>query len=615
MRNILVFFRKLKRYVNSHKLYASMHVLVASLMIVVVLMQATSLFLFDYVPNHLATITQAYNEQMLWKQELYQLEASATQVGAEPYKISLSISNFDDATYAWSRKQSDTRLAAAYEKLSHLHQAFVKCCLYGVSKEQTLLKGKLIVEAYDEFIEASKDDVEAKQAVVQIMQLACVFLAICIGACIMLTAWRILITRLGRIYDLIPSDLINEGKDFHYGDELEKLEKLTAEMSARIEGYQAESNWTNRISTEKARKTLLSQDFLLKLASLIANSDLNEITLKKVLYSMEKTLDAKNVALMFSDIGSRFSSHRALFSGYTPLSFDKSMFDQDLTMFEVTHETKLIQGECIQYTTVPLPSSNGWLGILLIETDANHYFEDMEIQLIEVTSQMVAMAMGFQAREQEGRRVALLEERAVIARELHDSLAQSLSYMKFQLARLQSIFNQEGVSSDAAEIANDIREGLDNAYKELRELLTTFRVQMDVRGLDHVLEETISEFSSRSNLSIALDNRLQDCRLTVNEEFHLLHVIREALSNIVRHSGAEKVKVSLVLQSTGEVIVMVDDDGIGPAFDESKPHHYGLAIMTERAHCLGGEIEVIPRRLGGTRVRLVFRPKNEGIKQ
>lgn len=615
MRNILVFFGKLKRYVNSHKLYASMHVLVASLMIVVVLMQATSLFLFDYVPNHLATITQAYKEQMLWKQELYKLETSATQVGAEPYKISLSISNFDYAIYAWSKKQSDTRLAAAYEKLRHLHQTFVKCCLYDASTEQTLLKGKLIVEAYDEFIEASKDDVEVKQAVVQILQLACVFLAICIGACIMLTAWRILITRLGRIYELIPNDLINEGKDFHYGDELERLEKLTAEMSARIEGYQAESNWTNKISTEKARKTLLSQDFLLKLARLIANSDLNEITLKKVLYSMEKTLDAKNVALMFSDIGSRFSSQRALFSGYTPLSFDKSIFDQDLQMFEVTHETKLIQGECIQYTTVPLPSSNGWLGILLIETDANHYFEDMEIQLIEVTSQMVAMAMGFQAREQEGRRVALLEERAVIARELHDSLAQSLSYMKFQLARLQSIFNQEGVSSDAADIANDIREGLDNAYKELRELLTTFRVQMDVRGLDHVLEETISEFSSRSNLSIALDNRLQDCRLTVNEEFHLLHVIREALSNIVRHSGAEKVKVSLVLQSTGEVIVMVDDDGIGPAFDESKPHHYGLAIMTERAHCLGGEIEVIPRRLGGTRVRLVFRPKNEGIKQ
>lgn len=615
MRNILVFFRKLKRYVNSHKLYASMHVLVASLMIVVVLMQATSLFLFDYVPNHLAVISQAYSEQMLWKQELYKLETYPAMDGAVPYKISLSISNFDYATYAWSKQQGDTRLAAAYEKLRGLHQAFVKCCLYDATREQTLLKGRLIVEAYDDFIEASKDDVEVKQSVVQILQLACVFLAICIGACIMLTAWRILITRLGRIYELIPNDLIHEGKDFHYGDELEKLEKLTAEMSARIEGYQAESNWTNKISSEKARKTLLSQDFLLKLARLIANSDLNEVAIKKVVYSMERTLDAKNVALMFSEAGSRFSSQRALFSSYMPLSFDKGIFDRDLQMFEVSHDVKLIQGECIQYTTVPLPSSNGWLGILLIETEANHYFEDMEIQLIEVTSQMVAMALGFQAREQEGRRVALLEERAVIARELHDSLAQSLSYMKFQLARLQNIFSSEPVSASASEIANDIREGLDNAYKELRELLTTFRVQMDVRGLDHVLEETISEFSSRSNLSIVLDNRLQDCRLTVNEEFHLLHVIREALSNIVRHSGADKVKISLVLQSTGEVIVMVDDDGIGPAFDESKPHHYGLAIMTERAHCLGGEIEVIPRRLGGTRVRLVFRPKNEGIKQ
>jgi two-component system nitrate/nitrite sensor histidine kinase NarX len=185
--------------------------------------------------------------------------------------------------------------------------------------------------------------------------------------------------------------------------------------------------------------------------------------------------------------------------------------------------------------------------------------------------------------------------------------------MKFQLARLQTNYGPGLLESGASVIVDDMREGLDNAYRELRELLTTFRVQMDVRGLDHVLEETINEFSNRSNLSITLDNRLQECRLTVNEEFHLLHVIREALSNIVRHSGADKVTISLVLQSTGDVVVTVDDNGIGSAFDESKPHHYGLAIMTERAHCLGGSIEIRPRRLGGTRVRLQFRPKSDGI--
>jgi two-component system nitrate/nitrite sensor histidine kinase NarX len=217
--------------------------------------------------------------------------------------------------------------------------------------------------------------------------------------------------------------------------------------------------------------------------------------------------------------------------------------------------------------------------------------------------------MGFQAKEQESRRVALLEERAVIARELHDSLAQSLSYLKFQISRLQTNFGANLIEFGADTIVADMRDGLDNAYRELRELLTTFRVQMDVRGLDHVLEQAIGEFSQRSSLNITLDNRLQECRLSVNEEFHILHVVREALSNIVRHSGAKKVTIALVLQSTGDVIVTVDDDGKGVTFDKSKPHHYGLVIMTERACCLGGTIEILPRRRGGTRVRLLFHPK------
>jgi two-component system nitrate/nitrite sensor histidine kinase NarX len=181
--------------------------------------------------------------------------------------------------------------------------------------------------------------------------------------------------------------------------------------------------------------------------------------------------------------------------------------------------------------------------------------------------------------------------------------------MKFQIARLQTNFSTQLIDSGADIIVNDMREGLDNAYRELRELLTTFRVQMDVRGLDHVLEEAIEEFSQRSSLNITLDNRLQECRLSVNEEFHLLQVVREALSNIVRHSGAEQVTIALVLQSSGDVILTIDDDGKGISFDKAKPHHYGLAIMTERAHGLGGSIDILPRRLGGTRVRLLFHPK------
>jgi two-component system nitrate/nitrite sensor histidine kinase NarX len=144
---------------------------------------------------------------------------------------------------------------------------------------------------------------------------------------------------------------------------------------------------------------------------------------------------------------------------------------------------------------------------------------------------------------------------------------------------------------------------------------------MDVRGLGFAIQSAIDEFTQRGNLSISLDNRLVNAGLTVNEEFHILHVIREALSNIVRHSGATMTTVTLEYQSSGTILVTIDDDGIGYAAREVKQAsvldvemqnssgHYGQKIMKERAYSLGGDITVLRRRKGGTRVRLVFTPK------
>lgn len=609
MQNILNFPKLLLTFIKKHRLYANLHALVVSMVLSVILMQTGSLFLFDYIPDHLSVIHNAYQNQSVWKSELNKLENNFNDKDAIFDRLNKSQSDFNGPIYSWAKNQKDTGLMKAYVDLKAAHQIFADASSQTSSKEVMLEKGNNVVKAYDDFVFAAEDDVIIKQSLVSLIQLVCLFLVFCIAASIMLTSWSILINRLGKIIAILPDDIDIANINNQYDDEFEVLEKLTAVMSARLLAIQVETKWINKTSTEKVRKMILSQDFLFKLAKLIGSSGLSELTIKKTLCSLERTLGVANVALAFSENGSRISAQRALFSSYWPLSFDEGMFDETTNPLSVSHTTKLIKGECVQCVTVPLASPSGWLGILILETEANHYFDDTELQLFEVTGQMLALSMGFQAREQESRRVALLEERAVIARELHDSLAQSLSYMKFQLARLQTNFGSHLIESGADTIVNDMREGLDNAYRELRELLTTFRVQMDVRGLDHVLEEAIEEFSQRSSLNITLDNRLQECRLSVNEEFHLLHVVREALSNIVRHSGAKRVTIALVLQSSGEVMVTIDDDGKGCTFDEAKPHHYGLAIMTERAYCLGGTIEVLPRRRGGTRVRLLFRPK------
>lgn len=609
MQKILNFPKGLLAFLKRHKLYTNLHVLVVSMVLTVILMQAGSLLLFDYIPDHLSVIHQAYQNQSVWKNELYKLDNDFNDKDAIFQRLNKNQNDFDGPIFSWAKNQKDTGLMKAYMDLKAAHKIFADASLQGSSKEMMLEKGNKVVNTYDDFVFAARDDVTIKQSLVSLIQLICLFLVFCIAAGIMLTSWSILISRLGKVIAILPDDIVTVNKNNQYDDEFEVLEKLTAEMSARLQAIQVETKWINKTSTEKVRKMILSQDFLFKLAKLIGSSGLSELTIKKTLYSLERTLGVANVALAFSENGSRISAQRALFSSYWPLSFEEGMFDETTNSLSVSHATKLIKGECVQCVTVPLASPDGWLGILLLETEANHYFDDTELQLFEVTGQMLALSMGFQAREQESRRVALLEERAVIARELHDSLAQSLSYMKFQLARLQTNFGNHLIESGADTIVNDMREGLDNAYRELRELLTTFRVRMDVRGLDHVLEEAIEEFTQRSSLNITLDNRLQECRLSVNEQFHLLHVVREALSNIVRHSGAKRVTIALVLQSAGDVMVTIDDDGKGCTFDEAKPHHYGLAIMTERAYCLGGTIEVLPRRRGGTRVRLLFRPK------
>ena len=443
MQNIFNFPKLLKDFIKNHKLYANLHALVVSMVLSVILMQAGSLFLFDYIPDHLSVIHNAYQNQSVWKSELYKLNNDFDNRDVILSRLNKIQNDFDGPIYSWAKNQKETGLAKAYEHLKAVQQNFTKTSLQDGSNAVMLEKGNEVIKAYDKFLVAAEDDVIIKQSLVSLIQFVCLFLVFCIAACIMLTSWSILINRLGKTVAILPDDIVVANAGNQYDDEFEVLEKLTAEMSARLQAIQVETKWINKTSTEKVRKMLLSQDFLFKLAKLIGSSGLSELTIKKTLYSLERVLGVANVALVFSENGSRISAQRALFSSYWPLSFDEGMFDETTNPLSVSHTTKLIKSECVQCVTLPLPSPNGWLGILLLETEANHYFDDAELQLFEVTAQMLALSMGFQAREQESRRVALLEERAVIARELHDSLAQSLSYMKFQLARLHPKCSQQ----------------------------------------------------------------------------------------------------------------------------------------------------------------------------
>lgn len=307
-------------------------------------------------------------------------------------------------------------------------------------------------------------------------------------------------------------------------------------------------------------------------------------------------------------------------------------------------------GECVAWTTAPdgqpefctapdytscpcqqeaLPSSGARLlhfaladersryGALVVEPTGRSPPEEWVVHLFGDLARQLAHSYEALMHARERERLALVQERTVIARELHDSLAQSLSYLNIQARRLERMLHRGAPASEhgesttgsaAAPIVTEIRNGLRTAHQQLRDLLTTFRLRLYEPGLEPALRVTASEYARKGDLPVELDlDGLPS--LSPNEEIHVLQIVREALANIIRHAGANRAWVRVHPQDS-ELQVVVEDNGVGlaPREDEADRAHHGITIMKERAGHLGGHLWLTPSRAGGTAVILSFRP-------
>lgn len=274
-----------------------------------------------------------------------------------------------------------------------------------------------------------------------------------------------------------------------------------------------------------------------------------------------------------------------------------------------TNQTRFSMSDTFhQHLTLPLSDAEQQYGVLILEIPTGLHPEAWQVQLLEALSRHIGVAIAAEQRVEQSRRLALLEERAVIARELHDSLAQSLAFMKIQVSRMKTAM-RNGQPSDAVDsIIEELRDGLNGAYRQLRELLSSFRLKMENEPLAKVLARTAEEFAERGQLRIDLHINMASCTFSPNEEIHVLHIVREALSNVLHHANAKTASITLQCTAIGEVHVMVEDDG-GGIVKPADVHHYGMTIMEERARALRGALQYESRPEGsGTRVLLTFTP-------
>jgi len=262
---------------------------------------------------------------------------------------------------------------------------------------------------------------------------------------------------------------------------------------------------------------------------------------------------------------------------------------------------------------LPLQYQNRTLGIYHLFLPNKNIDNQSEIyNLLINIAQHLSLAIEKVRLDDESKRITIMQERTMLAHELHDSLAQTLASLRFQVNLLEkSIANK--TTDIAQKEAAQLKSGLDEANNELRELLAHFRIHMDARGLIPATEALIKRFENESGISVFFQNQCLDLNLPPIQEVQVLHIIQESLTNARKHSKAQHVRV-LIRKNNNYYHVLVEDDGVGissETIDSQPGEHVGLSIMKERTRRINGILNIESEPGEGTRIELDFCVDND----
>lgn len=245
-------------------------------------------------------------------------------------------------------------------------------------------------------------------------------------------------------------------------------------------------------------------------------------------------------------------------------------------------------------------------GILLATLPQGRHLSHDQQQLVDTVVEQLTATLALDRNQERQQQLIVMEERATIARELHDSIAQSLSCMKMQISCLQ--MQGDALPDSSRDLLSQIRNELNASWAQLRELLTTFRLRLTEPGLRPALEASCQEYSTRFGFTVKLDYQLPPRLVPSHQAIHLLQIAREALSNALKHAHADEVVVTVALKGK-QVKLTVQDNGCGVPENAERSNHYGMIIMRDRAQSLRGDCQVRRRETGGTEVAVTFIPE------
>lgn len=210
--------------------------------------------------------------------------------------------------------------------------------------------------------------------------------------------------------------------------------------------------------------------------------------------------------------------------------------------------------------------------------------------LYQLLDQALLRGLQTWVEQQQKIRTTLLQERREVAAELHDSIAQILGFLRLKSAQLNQQCKQQPQYAELKSTTEELANYTHYAYQQTRELITASRLAYQELDFASALKKVVHEFEHHSGVSFELDNRVPQLKVSAKQSVQLLYIIRESLSNVVRHSHASIAKIRLEHLASGTLQMSVEDNGRGLDLSQKRNDSFGLEIMHERAERIGAEL-------------------------
>ncbi|MEJ2440945.1 MAG: histidine kinase, partial [Gammaproteobacteria bacterium] len=395
----------------------------------------------------------------------------------------------------------------------------------------------------------------------------------------------------------------------------EKLQLLSEDMQSQVQAQ-------TQFITQKTRSLEIIYDVA---ASINVSRDLDDL-LTRFLHTLKDVVNARAavVRLVTEDeqmrlvastgLNDEVISREQLLPASTCLcgsAYDEGtvQYQPDIRKCDKIIGHSFFDDDNVGMIAVPLQYRDRTLGVYNLFVDKSMMAYAAEINdLLTSIGRHLGMAIDKARLDDETNRLSIMEERTRLAHELHDSLAQTLASLRFQVRVLDEnlrLGEEPAVWHELEKIENN----LDEAYAELRELITHFRAPVDKRGLVPGVQYLVNRFRNQTGIHIYLQQEWNIVQLPASFEVEVLRIIQEALNNIRKHSQAQNVRILLRANPQGHCSILIEDDGIG--IDESrskdnKRDHYGLNIMAERAKRINADLKIESETGEGTRVMLTL---------